>query len=230
MLQSAVWLMLDALWAEQAAVVLGCCGRWRSLGEPGCTAVFVKAGHVEGAGRAWTGWAWALLSCAGQCGHEHAPLPFQLCAISGMLTLLIMYACCPAKTLQGGAERGADCSRDRGAGSSSCCQGLCSIRCGGLLRLPSAKVGRAGVAQRPASSEAMCSHQPSPVVCTHSTSPRAHTQRPPASLISLPQVRLRLEAAGILIMDTPEGTTWKPGPRLHIAEEENAAAAAPAAV
>jgi len=39
------------------------------------------------------------------------------------------------------------------------------------------------------------------------------------------QVRLRLEAAGILIMDTPQGTTWKPGPRLHIAEEENAAAA-----
>ncbi|PRW59911.1 cysteine--tRNA cytoplasmic isoform X1 [Chlorella sorokiniana] len=43
-------------------------------------------------------------------------------------------------------------------------------------------------------------------------------------------VRLRLEAAGILIMDTPEGTTWKPGPRLHIAEEENAATAAPVAV
>lgn len=38
------------------------------------------------------------------------------------------------------------------------------------------------------------------------------------------QVRLRLEAAGILIMDTPQGTTWKPGPRLNIAEEENAAA------
>ncbi|EFN53199.1 hypothetical protein CHLNCDRAFT_137034 [Chlorella variabilis] len=37
-------------------------------------------------------------------------------------------------------------------------------------------------------------------------------------------VRLRLEAAGILIMDTPQGTTWKPGPRLNIAEEENAAA------
>lgn len=32
-------------------------------------------------------------------------------------------------------------------------------------------------------------------------------------------VRARLEAVGILIMDTPEGTTWKPGPRLHIAEE-----------
>lgn len=40
------------------------------------------------------------------------------------------------------------------------------------------------------------------------------------------QVRLRLEAAGILIMDTPQGTTWKPGQRLNIAEEENAAAGA----
>lgn len=38
------------------------------------------------------------------------------------------------------------------------------------------------------------------------------------------QVRLRLEAAGILMLDTPQGTTWKPGPRLNIAEEENAAA------
>ncbi|PSC76096.1 cysteine-tRNA cytoplasmic isoform X1 [Micractinium conductrix] len=38
-------------------------------------------------------------------------------------------------------------------------------------------------------------------------------------------VRLRLEASGILIMDTPQGTSWKPGPRLNIAEEENAAAA-----
>lgn len=56
------------------------------------------------------------------------------------------------------------------------------------------------------------------------------TWRPPASPARLMQVRLRLEAAGILIMDTPEGTTWKPGPRLHIAEEENAAAATPAAV
>jgi cysteinyl-tRNA synthetase len=28
-------------------------------------------------------------------------------------------------------------------------------------------------------------------------------------------VRLRLEAAGVLIMDTPEGTSWKPGPRLE---------------
>lgn len=36
-------------------------------------------------------------------------------------------------------------------------------------------------------------------------------------------VRLRLEASGILIMDTPQGTSWKPGPRLHVAEEENAA-------
>lgn len=33
-------------------------------------------------------------------------------------------------------------------------------------------------------------------------------------------VRTRLEAAGILIMDTPQGTSWKPGPRLHIAAEE----------
>jgi hypothetical protein len=35
-------------------------------------------------------------------------------------------------------------------------------------------------------------------------------------------VRLRLEASGILIMDTPQGTSWKPGPRLHVAQEENA--------
>ncbi|GAB4823355.1 hypothetical protein N2152v2_010401 [Parachlorella kessleri] len=33
-------------------------------------------------------------------------------------------------------------------------------------------------------------------------------------------VRTRLEAVGILIMDTPQGTTWKPGPRLHVAEGE----------
>ena len=34
-------------------------------------------------------------------------------------------------------------------------------------------------------------------------------------------VRLRLEALGILIMDTPSGTTWKPGPRLDIHKEED---------
>lgn len=39
-------------------------------------------------------------------------------------------------------------------------------------------------------------------------------------------VRLRLERLGILMLDTPQGTTWKPGPRLHIAEEENVPAAA----
>lgn len=58
----------------------------------------------------------------------------------------------------------------------------------------------------------------------------ASTRAPPCLPRCSWQVRLRLEAAGILIMDTPTGTTWKPGPRLHIAEEENAAAAAPAAV
>lgn len=42
-------------------------------------------------------------------------------------------------------------------------------------------------------------------------------------------VRLRLEARGIAIMDTPQGTTWKPAPRLDIAEAENAAAPAEAA-
>jgi len=35
-------------------------------------------------------------------------------------------------------------------------------------------------------------------------------------------VRARLEQVGICIMDTPQGTTWKPGPRLHVAEEEPA--------
>ncbi|KAL4458944.1 hypothetical protein ABPG75_013809 [Micractinium tetrahymenae] len=39
-------------------------------------------------------------------------------------------------------------------------------------------------------------------------------------------VRLRLEGLGVLMLDTPQGTTWKPGPRLHVAEEENAPAAA----
>lgn len=53
--------------------------------------------------------------------------------------------------------------------------------------------------------------------------PTPSARRPP---LLCTQVRLRLEAAGILIMDTPEGTTWKPGPRLHIAEEENVPAAA----
>lgn len=33
-------------------------------------------------------------------------------------------------------------------------------------------------------------------------------------------VRSRLESLGILIMDTPQGTTWKPGPRLDIADRE----------
>ena len=33
-------------------------------------------------------------------------------------------------------------------------------------------------------------------------------------------VRRRLEALGVLIMDTPQGTSWKPGPRLMIAEED----------
>lgn len=33
-------------------------------------------------------------------------------------------------------------------------------------------------------------------------------------------VRKRLEAVGVMIMDTPLGTTWKPGPRLHIAEDD----------
>ena len=42
-------------------------------------------------------------------------------------------------------------------------------------------------------------------------------------------VRQRLEAVGVLIMDTPQGTTWRPGPRLNVAEEENAAAGAGAA-
>eukprot|EP00887_Chlorella_sp_A99_P006630 scaffold3.g6630.t1 len=43
-------------------------------------------------------------------------------------------------------------------------------------------------------------------------------------------VRLRMEALGVLLMDTPGGTAWKPGPRLHIAEEERAAEAAGAAI
>lgn len=30
-------------------------------------------------------------------------------------------------------------------------------------------------------------------------------------------------------MDTPQGTSWKPGPRLNVAEEENAATPAEAA-
>lgn len=34
-------------------------------------------------------------------------------------------------------------------------------------------------------------------------------------------VRSRLERVGILIMDTPQGTTWKPGPRLDIADRED---------
>ena len=42
-------------------------------------------------------------------------------------------------------------------------------------------------------------------------------------------VRLRMEALGVLFMDMPAGTMWKPGPRLHIAEVENAAVAAAAA-
>jgi cysteinyl-tRNA synthetase len=33
-------------------------------------------------------------------------------------------------------------------------------------------------------------------------------------------VRKRLEALGVMIMDTPKGTEWRPGPRLHIAEED----------
>ena len=33
-------------------------------------------------------------------------------------------------------------------------------------------------------------------------------------------VRKRLEAVGVLIMDTPQGTSWKPGPRLNIAEDD----------
>jgi cysteinyl-tRNA synthetase len=33
-------------------------------------------------------------------------------------------------------------------------------------------------------------------------------------------VRKRLEALGVMIMDTPKGTEWKPGPRLNIAEED----------
>jgi cysteinyl-tRNA synthetase len=33
-------------------------------------------------------------------------------------------------------------------------------------------------------------------------------------------VRSRLEQVGILIMDTPQGTTWKPGPRLDVADRE----------
>jgi len=32
-------------------------------------------------------------------------------------------------------------------------------------------------------------------------------------------VRARLERVGIMFMDTPDGTTWRPGPRLHVAEE-----------
>jgi cysteinyl-tRNA synthetase len=42
-------------------------------------------------------------------------------------------------------------------------------------------------------------------------------------------VRLRLEERGVMIMDTPVGTTWKPGPRLNIAEEDPRAAAETAA-
>ncbi len=38
-------------------------------------------------------------------------------------------------------------------------------------------------------------------------------------------VRLRLEALGILMLDTPQGTTWKPGPRLDIAEQAPAPSA-----
>jgi cysteinyl-tRNA synthetase len=33
-------------------------------------------------------------------------------------------------------------------------------------------------------------------------------------------VRTRLEAVGVLIMDTPTGTTWRPGPRLDVAEDD----------
>lgn len=33
-------------------------------------------------------------------------------------------------------------------------------------------------------------------------------------------VRKRLEALGVMIMDTPRGTEWRPGPRLNIAEED----------
>ncbi|KAL4431628.1 hypothetical protein ABPG77_001470 [Micractinium sp. CCAP 211/92] len=39
-------------------------------------------------------------------------------------------------------------------------------------------------------------------------------------------VRLRLEGLGILMLDTPQGTTWKPGPRLHIAEKDTVPATA----
>lgn len=42
-------------------------------------------------------------------------------------------------------------------------------------------------------------------------------------------VRLRMEELGVLFMDSPQGTDWKPGPRLHVAEEESAAAVADAA-
>jgi cysteinyl-tRNA synthetase len=33
-------------------------------------------------------------------------------------------------------------------------------------------------------------------------------------------VRKRLEVVGVMIMDTPKGTEWRPGPRLNIAEED----------
>jgi len=33
-------------------------------------------------------------------------------------------------------------------------------------------------------------------------------------------VRKRLEAVGVMIMDTPKGTEWRPGPRLNIANED----------
>jgi cysteinyl-tRNA synthetase len=37
--------------------------------------------------------------------------------------------------------------------------------------------------------------------------------------VAADEVRKKLEAVGIMIMDTPHGTTWKPGPRLDVAQE-----------
>ena len=74
-------------------------------------------------------------------------------------------------------------------------------------------------------------HQTGLFASTYSAACMWESCSPLSAWVALPgprspplQVRLRLEAAGILIMDTPQGTTWKPGQRLNIAEEENAAA------